>query len=344
MKNSHHATDILKVTDLGKTYKSFRKEPGLRGAFKALVNREIKQIEAVRPISFTIKKGEFVGLLGPNGAGKTTILKMLTGLITPSCGSAVAFGTHNTSERSPEYLERVGLVMGQRNQLNPDLPAIDSFKLSQAIYGVSKENFDSILASCTEMFQNKDLIEKPVRKLSLGERMQMELTLSLLHRPEILFLDEPTIGLDFVAAEKIRRFLAKINQEFGVTIILTSHYTKDIEQLCKRVILINRGTKVYDGPLRLVDERIQGQRDVSIVLRTDPDCDPLIGAIETFTDKFKIERSADDHFTLTLNATPRAVPEILKSIFQHIKTHDIHDIKIADTSLEEVFSDIYRNS
>ena len=335
---------ILEVQDLSKTYWSFRKEPGLLGAVKALVRRERVPIEAVKHLSFGIERGAFVGLLGPNGAGKTTTLKMLTGLIAPSTGRAIAFGQYDTARRHAGYLRRIGMVMGQRNQLNPDLPAMDSFRLAKAIYGISEQNFDRRLAACTELFAVGPLLTTPVRKLSLGERMKMELILSLLHEPELLFLDEPTIGLDFHAAEQIRDFLGEANRQLGVTVVLTSHYTKDIEALCRRVILINHGTIVFDGPLSGLDSRLMGQRRVTLTFADDL----LKTRSATWLTNFgatleaaAVAEGSAEH-ALTASIEPSRVGSLVHGLIGEIGDRAICDLKVSERPLEDVFAELYR--
>lgn len=327
---------MIEVKNLSKSYKTYRKQPGLRGAVRALVRRETFTVDAVKAVSFSVRAGEFVGLLGPNGAGKTTLLKMLTGLVMPSDGMATAFGQFNVSKRPRPYLERIGMVMGQRNQLNPDLPAMDSFRLSQAIYGVPDVEFQARLDQMVAIFKSNDLLHKPVRKLSLGERMQMELTNVMLHGPELLFLDEPTIGLDFAAAASVREFLAMINRELGVTVVLTSHYTKDIEELCRRVILINKGTIVYDGQLADVDERIHGQRDVEIFCVDNNVAVSICQILKTIVDDVAAVNNI-----VSFAVTPNQLGGVLKCLGSTGLESGILDMKISDVELEAVFGAIY---
>lgn len=333
---------LLDVQNLSKSYVTYRKDPGLAGAVRALFHRIPVSVEAVKPINFQVARGEFVGLLGPNGAGKTTILKMLTGLISPSGGRATAFGEYDVSKRPVPYLERIGMVMGQRNQLNPDLPAIDSFRLAQAIYGVPDAEFGQRLDQMLGIFAAHDLVSKPVRKLSLGERMQMEMTLSLLHGPELLFLDEPTIGLDFVAARRIRDFLRAINESLGVTVMLTSHYTKDIEELCRRVILINKGTCVYDGSLSQVDERIHGQREVEIICQDGAIAMSVVSALEAHATQAPVITGRDDGVaSVRVSLTPRTVAKVIHAVTSSVDPAGILDVKIGEAELETVFGEIY---
>jgi ABC-2 type transport system ATP-binding protein len=245
---------IIEARGLTKTYKVFQKNPGLRGAFVSLFRRQYKSVHAVRDASFSIEPGEMVAFLGPNGAGKTTTLKMLSGLIYPSSGSATVLG-FTPWDRPDAFRRQFSLVMGQKNQLWWDLPAGDSFQLHREIYSLPTETFQKTLADLTELFGVEELTRQPVRELSLGERMKMELIAALLHQPQLLLLDEPTIGLDVVAQVAIQRCLKDYNARRGVTMLLTSHYMRDVEALCKRVLVITHGRVIYDGPLAGIIER-----------------------------------------------------------------------------------------
>lgn len=335
---------VLEIRDLSKTYTTFKKKAGFAGALSSLFRREIIPVHAVKPTSIKINKGEFVGLLGPNGAGKTTILKMMTGLIPPSSGTCLAFNQYDTKKRPKQYLRRIGMVMGQRNQLHPDLPAIDSFRLSQAIYDIQEARFNERLKTCLDLFEIEGKLNIPVRKLSLGERMKMELILAILHEPELLFLDEPTIGLDFNAARQIRKFLAEANHHFGITIILTSHYTKDIEELCRRVILVNHGTTIFDGPLNALDERIQGERLFTLNLSDLDSFAKLTSWIKTAADLSIVASESEDPHELTFSVTSRHTADIAKRIFEIIPPECVKDFTISERSLEEIFSEIYRRT
>lgn len=239
---------IIEVNNLSKAYEYYRKQKGLRGSLKAFFWREKLFAEAVRGISFSIEEGELVGFLGPNGAGKTTMLKMLSGILQPSAGEARVLG-HTPWRHEEEYKKQFAIVMGQKNQLLNQLPAIDSFVLFKSIYGIPEKEFRSNLDELTELLGARDFLDVQVRKLSLGQRMKCELIAALLHKPKVLFLDEPTIGLDVVAQKNVRDFLKRWNKEKKTTIMLTSHYMEDIKELCERVIIINLGTIIYDGRL-----------------------------------------------------------------------------------------------
>jgi ABC-2 type transport system ATP-binding protein len=239
---------IVEVQRLSKTYRVFQKSPGLRGALRSLLSRTYKEVQAVREVSFQIEPGEMVAFLGPNGAGKTTTLKMLSGLIYPTSGTARVLG-FIPWERPDAFRRRFSLVMGQKNQLWWDLPAGDSFQLHREIYSLPPAAFQKTLDDLTALFNVEKLTRQPVRELSLGERMKMELIASLLHNPQLLLLDEPTIGLDVVAQVAIQRCLKEYNATRGVTMLLTSHYMRDVEALCPRVLVIAEGRVIYDGPL-----------------------------------------------------------------------------------------------
>lgn len=240
---------IIEVNNLSKRYTYYRKQAGLKGTLKAFVHRETLFHDAVKGISFSIEKGELVGFLGPNGAGKTTTLKMLSGIVEPSSGEARVLG-FDPSRRQNEYKRRFGIVMGQKDQLMNQLPAQEGFRLIQALYNIHDKEYEANMNELVDLLDIRDLLDIQVRKLSLGQRMKCELVASLLHKPEVLFLDEPTIGLDVVAQKNIREFILRYNERHQTTIMLTSHYMEDIEALCKRVIIIDHGTIIYDGELK----------------------------------------------------------------------------------------------
>jgi len=245
---------VIRATNLVKNYRVFQKKPGLGGALRSLIHREYKEVKAVDGVSFSIEPGEMVAFLGPNGAGKTTTLKMLSGLVYPTSGEAEVLG-YVPWRREDDFRRSFSLVMGQKNQLWWDLPAGDSFALHREIYSLPRANFEKTLGELTEMFGVGKLTRQPVRELSLGERMKMELIASLLHEPKLLLLDEPTIGLDVVAQVTIQKCLKQYNDTRGVTMLLTSHYMRDVEALCDRVLVITHGKVLFDGPLRSLTDR-----------------------------------------------------------------------------------------
>lgn len=245
---------IIQADHLTKTYQVFQKQAGLVGALRGLVRRQYKEVHAVEDVSFTIEPGEMVAFLGPNGAGKTTTLKMLSGIIYPTSGAANVLG-YVPWERANAFRRQFALVMGQKNQLWWDLPAADSFQLHREIYSIPTDEFTQTVGELTEMFGVKELARQPVRELSLGERMKMELIAALLHRPRLLLLDEPTIGLDVVAQVTIQKCLKEYNTSRGVTMLLTSHYMRDVEALCARVLVITHGKVIYDGALSGITDK-----------------------------------------------------------------------------------------
>ncbi|RLA61522.1 MAG: multidrug ABC transporter ATP-binding protein [Epsilonproteobacteria bacterium] len=240
---------MIHSTNLSKTFQSYIKEPGFKGSLKAIFSRNYVYKDAVKNFNIESKRGEIIGLLGPNGAGKTTLMKMFTGIIVPSRGDLTVMG-YKPWERSKEFRKKIALVMGQKSQLWWDIPAMDSFLLLQKYYEIPDDKFKKRVMEMSDILQVEPLLKVHVRKLSLGERMKMELMASLLHTPEIIFLDEPTIGLDLVAQENIREFISEYHRTHNATIFLTSHYMADIQALCKRLVLIFNGEKHYDGPIK----------------------------------------------------------------------------------------------
>lgn len=252
----------IRVEGLTKAFRSYKKQPGLRGAVKGLFHRSYESTQAVKDVSFSVEEGELVGFLGPNGAGKTTTLKMLAGLLYPTSGSATVLG-YVPWKREDGYRRQFALLLGQKNQLWWDLPARESLELNARIYGIATASFERTVAELTELLNVKDKLNVMVRELSLGERMKMELIAALLHQPKVLFLDEPTIGLDVVSQKIVREFLRSYNEQRKTTVILTSHYMADIQALCRRVIIIDHGTIFFDGQLSDVVDRFADFKLVS---------------------------------------------------------------------------------
>src|SRR5512144_389328 len=248
-------TDIIQADQLTKTYQVSEREGGFGAAVRGFFRRKFHDVHAVQQVSFQIGPGEIVGFLGPNGAGKTTTLKMLSGLLHPSGGGAQVLG-YTPWERKPDYLRSMTLVMGQRNRLSWDIPAADSFLLNQAIYRIPDDEYEKTYKELDELLELEPIMKKPVRNLSLGERMKCEIAAGLLHRPKVLFLDEPTIGLDITGQARIREFLREYNRLTGATILLTSHYMADVTALCERILIIHHGKLKYDGGLSDLSRRI----------------------------------------------------------------------------------------
>ena len=273
----------IEASKLTKIYRTYRKERGLWGAVKGLLWRRYDETRAADQVTFQIEEGEFVGFLGPNGAGKTTVLKMLSGLLNPTSGEARVLG-FVPWERRNEMKRQFSLLMGQKNALWWDLPAQESLELNRAIYGIAAADYRERLAELVALLELDDLLQKPVRQLSLGERMKCELTAALLHRPSILFLDEPTLGLDVTAQEAIRRFLAEYRDRHGATVLLTSHYMQDVTALASRVLIINRGRLLYDGALAALVARIARTKRIELVLADGVTAEALaaFGAVKSF--------------------------------------------------------------
>jgi ABC-2 type transport system ATP-binding protein len=291
-------TADVDVRGLTRTFKVPVREAGLRAAAKALVRRTYTHVPAVADVTFAVEPGEIVGFLGPNGAGKTTTLKMLTGLLHPTSGEARVLG-HVPWRREPDLLTRITLVMGNRNQLQWDLPVMDSFEINRAIYRLPAEEYRRTRDTLVELLDIGDLMKKPVRNLSLGERMKAEVAGALLHLPRVLFLDEPTIGLDVTMQKRIRAFLAEYNARNGATVLLTSHYMADVEALCERVVLLSRGRLLFDGGLRELATRLRTDQTLTVTFGDDappPDAAALaaygeVVALDGARVSLRVERS-----------------------------------------------------
>lgn len=320
---------IITVEGLSKFYPIAVKQPDLKGTLLHFFRRQYRLIEAVRAVSFQIEAGEIVGFLGPNGAGKTTTLKMLTGLIQPSAGQVRVAGQVPFRRKEP-FLQKITLVMGQKQQLIWDLPAIDSLKINAAVYGISGKEFQWRVDELVEMLSLKDKLTQPVRKLSLGERMKAELLAALLHRPQVLFLDEPTLGLDINAQAAVRKFLREYNQRYQATVLLTSHYMADITALCHRVLLIHQGQLMYDGDLEELLDRFAPCREVEVELARPLSQDELqpygeLQAIEGQVVRFLVRREA---LTQTVS---RIIAEL-----------EVLDLTITEPPVEEVIGRIFQ--
>jgi ABC-2 type transport system ATP-binding protein len=319
---------IIQADGLSKTYRVYQKKEGLLGALRGLFRREYKEVKAVENVQFAIEPGEIVGFLGPNGAGKTTTLKMLAGLIYPTSGTARVLG-HVPWEREDAFRRRFALVMGQKNQLWWDLPAADSFQLHREIYSLPIDQFTQTLGELTEMFGVKELTRQPVRELSLGERMKMELIAALLHQPQLLLLDEPTIGLDVIAQVTIQQCLRDYNSLRGVTILLTSHYMRDVEALCKRVLVITHGKLVYDGPLTGITDRFG--REKLVKLQFD--------AAESPTDLGQFgEVTSRQGPIAELKVERLRVPDVLAAILER---YTVVDVSIHDPPLDQMIAKVF---
>lgn len=321
---------IVAARELSKTYRVVQKQPGLRGAVRNLFRRTYKTVQAVDNVSFNIEPGEMVAFLGPNGAGKTTTLKILSGLVYPSSGTAEVLG-FTPSDRADAFRRQFSLVMGQKNQLWWDLPAADSFDLHREIYSLPKADFDKTLGELIELFRVEKLVKQPVRELSLGERMRMELIASLLHRPKLLLLDEPTIGLDVVGQVVIQNCLKEYNTTRGTTMLLTSHYMRDVEALCKRVLVISHGKLVYDGPLTGITDQFGRAKMLKLQFANDSPANL-------------------DRYGKVIQQTGRAVTlevdraTVAGALADLLARNAVTDVIVEDPPLEEVIARIFEQA
>jgi len=323
---------IIRVRELRKEFKTYKKEPGIIGSLKSLVRRRYKIKVAVDDISFDVKKGEFLGFIGPNGAGKSTTIKMLTGILTPTSGEAKVLGFVPWKQRE-KYVKHIGVIFGQKSQLWWDLPPLDTFHLLKEIYEIDKKEFEERLERLVKLLKVKDVQKIPVRNLSLGERMKCEFITALLHDPKVLFLDEPTIGLDVVAKENIRKFLMLMNKREKKTIILTTHDMSDVEELCKRVILIDKGKIIYDGPLKKLKEKFVENKLVEVEFSKEykeiflPEGCSLI-----YSSKYKAGIEVD--------LKKASVSSLITFLLNNF---EVKDLSIKEPKIEEVIRKVYES-
>jgi ABC-2 type transport system ATP-binding protein len=317
---------VVHVAELRKTFRVPVREEGLRNAMRSLVRREHKDVHAVDGISFDLEAGEVVGFLGPNGAGKTTTLKMLAGLLYPTAGEATVLG-HVPSRREPALLRRITMVMGNRNQLEWDLPALDSFDLIRAVYRLPADQFRQTRDEFVELLDLGPLVSKPIRNLSLGERMKMEIVGALLHRPQVLFLDEPTLGLDVTMQKRIRGFIAEYNQRFGATVLLTSHYMADVQALTRRVIVIHHGRILFDGGLAALAQQFNATKTIGVTLRDGSADLSAYG---------EILPTGDDRVLLRVSRAD--APEITARLLRDLP---VADLTIEDPPIEDVIEQVF---
>lgn len=319
---------IIEVRQLAKHYFVYRKQSGWKASLTGLFHREYNTVRAVKDVSFEIERGEMVAFLGPNGAGKTTTLKLLSGLIYPSSGSATVLG-FIPWQRQNAYRKRFSLVMGQKNQLWWDLPAQESFILHREIYGIEPDAFRRRLDELTDLLEVRQLVKQPVRELSLGERMRMELIASLLHSPEVLFLDEPTIGLDVVSQRRVQDFLRHYQARQQMTVLLTSHYMKDVEALCRRAIIINQGEIKHDGPLAEIVDRFSSVKQIHL----------QFAGIEAPNDLAKYGKVLEQvPPRVTLEVPRQEIPKVLAALLDR---YPIEDVGVQERPLEEVIAELF---
>lgn len=317
---------IIEVQSLSKHFQVPEREKGLKAAAKSLIKRKYRTVKAVDEVSFSIQPDEVVGFLGPNGAGKTTTLKMLSGLLHPTEGTLKVLG-FEPAKRQYDYFRQMTLVMGNRNQLSWDLPALDSFELQRAIYAIPDDKFKKTLNEFIELLELKDLVQKPIRNLSLGERMKMEIVGALLHSPKVLFLDEPTIGLDVTMQRRIRSFISDYNQRYGATVLLTSHYMADVEALCKRVIVIHHGRILFDGELSALVDRFSAYKTVGITLE---DASIDLSAYGEIMDR--------DGSRVTLRVPKSTTSEVTARLLSDLQ---VDDLTVEDPPIEDVIEHVF---
>lgn len=331
---------MIQVKNISKDFVSPKKYPGLKGAIKGLFSNEKVTKEAVKDISFSIKKGEIVGYIGSNGAGKSTTIKMMTGILAPTKGECLVDGI-NPSVKRKENAKNIGVVFGQRTQLWWDLPLSESFTILKEIYDVSDEDYEERMKFLNRVLELQDFFDKPVRTLSLGQRMRADLGAALLHNPKVLYLDEPTIGLDLVVKDNIREAIKEINEKYQTTVILTTHDISDIEELCSRIIIIDEGKKIYDGSLTELKDTYGTKRKVSMEIRQPAkvkafDLGKVLG-IDTadYEVEFDVE---NNNYSVTFDKHKVQVPQILSAIME---VTEVKDIQIQETELAEIVKEIY---
>ncbi len=325
---------LISVHELSKHFRTFRRREGMWGGIVNLVRREYQTAKAVDQISFDIEPGEMVGYIGPNGAGKSTTIKMLTGILVPSSGAIISNGFVPWQQRI-SYVKTIGVVFGQRTQLWWDIAVIESFKLLRRIYDVSQHDFDERMDTFNQILGISDYLHTPVRKLSLGERMRCDLAAALLHNPPILFLDEPTIGLDVVAKDHIRQFLRAINEKYRTTVLLTTHDLDDIEELCRRIMIIDHGQLLYDGPLAQLKQKLLRTKQIKFALR-DKEQVAILAGMEQ--DGLNIEIVDGLTFRIRFDRTQISTADLMRKILSSV---EVRDLLIEDEPIEEIIKRIY---
>lgn len=319
---------VIEVNNLKKYYQVHQKEPGLSGSIRSLFNRKYYDVKAVDDVSFEIKEGELVGFIGPNGAGKTTTLKVLSGLLYPTSGQVSVLG-YTPWDRKPAFQKQFSLVMGQKNQLWWDLPAMESFILNKEIYEVGNDQFKKTLDELVKLLEVEDILKIQVRKLSLGQRMKMELIAALIHSPKILFLDEPTIGLDVVMQKKMRDFIKEYNRRFKATIILTSHYMDDVKELCERIVIIDKGKLLFDGRLEQIINKFASHKLITAVFSKTVKKTDLkqIGDVKEFD------------FPKSVISVKRATASLAAS--ELLQNFPVADLNIEEPQIEDIIREVF---
>ena len=323
---------LIQINGIVKTFKLFKRDAGLRGSVKSFFNRKYEYFTALDEINLNISKGEIVGILGENGAGKTTLIKLIIGLLHPSNGSIVVDG-YTPWERNHNFLKNISVVMGQKNQLWWDIPASESFLLNKHIYNIEDESYNSTINELVDYLDVRSKINVQVRRLSLGERMKMEIIAALIHKPQIILLDEPTLGLDVISQSKIREFVKYYNQKYRTTFVITSHYTKDIEEMCKRVFVLNKGKSVYDGDFKTLIKNINPNRKLIFEFLDRPN--------DSLLSKLKMDFEFDDNQKiLTANLPEKELQQLLKALLNNYTANNIsfEDLPV-DDSMRSFFHD-----
>lgn len=325
---------LIDVRELSKDFRTFKRREGVWGSIQNLFVRDYATVKAVDRVSFTVERGEMVGYIGPNGAGKSTSIKMLTGILMPSSGEARVNGYLPYKQRR-QYVKSIGVVFGQRTQLWWDIAVVESFKLLRRIYEVSEADFRERMGKFNEILSIQDYLLTPVRKLSLGERMRCDIAAALLHNPPLLFLDEPTIGLDVVAKDQIRKFLRAINREFHTTVLLTTHDLDDIEELCRRIMIVDHGRLLYDGPLDLLKQKLLRTKQIKFAVK---DSAQLAGVNSFARDGMELEQVDQLTYRIRFDRTKLATADLIRQI---LNTVEVRDLLIEDEPIEEVVKRIY---
>ncbi|NLG88303.1 MAG: ATP-binding cassette domain-containing protein [Clostridiaceae bacterium] len=322
---------MISVSNLTKTYYTYRRGSSFTDTLKSFFRRERISINAVNNVSFEVEEGQIAGILGPNGAGKSTTIKMLTGTLYPTSGNISVMGYTPFRDRNT-YVNHIGAVFGQKSQLVWDIPPVDSFHMNKAIYSIPEKEFKKTLDELTSLFELEDIIEKPTRVLSLGERMKCEFVMAMLHRPKIVFLDEPTIGLDVIAKQKIRAFIREMNRQ-GVTFILTTHDLEDVEQLARKVIIINHGQKVFDGTLQNLKMNLGAKKIIRVIL-TEPVADIKLDGVKV------IEKNSDLEYTMEVDLENNSINAVIRQLTEMC---EFSDISIKELPMEKIITEIYES-
>ena len=327
-------TPLIKVRDLSKEFRTFKRREGVWGSIQNLFIRDSIIVRAVDRVSFEVERGEMIGYIGPNGAGKSTSIKMLTGILVPSSGEARVNGFIPYKQRR-QYVKTIGVVFGQRTQLWWDIAVVESFKLLRRIYEVPERDFRERMEKFNQILGISDYLYTPVRKLSLGERMRCDLAAALLHNPPLLFLDEPTIGLDVVAKDQIRKFLRAINREFQTTVLLTTHDLDDIEELCRRIMIIDHGRLLYDGPLDLLKQKLLRTKQIKFVLKDSAE----LARVDGFSrDGLELEQVDQLTYRIRFDRMKVSTADLIRQILNAV---EVRDLLIEDEPIEEVVKRIY---